>query len=101
MATIYLEDENGQKLSKLLDPNKILTRIIEDFDLKSTSCWRFVDLYGDTIFNALQMEELKSESDKLKKATNDEEIINFFDNLIKLIDQGLKEPHQYIRFFGD
>ena len=101
MATIYLEDENGKKISKLIDPQKIITKIVEDFDLKSFCCWRFVDLYGDTIFNLFQMEKLKEESEVIKKQTNDKEIQKFLDDLISLVEEGQKEPHQYLRFFGD
>ena len=60
-------------------------------------------LYDDTVFNSLQIKDLMDDIQILKKTSS---IVNsqnnyLLENLGKLCKQALKEPHLYLKFYGD
>lgn len=98
---IYLEKENGEKIDELIDSKKIITKIFKNHSLESFCCFKFIDFYGNTVFNELQMDQLKKECEIIKEQSLDEEVKDFLGNLIKLIDKCKNRVHTYIKFYGD
>lgn len=90
--TVILENEKG---------NSILS-LSEEFTITSKNEYKFkllhyLDPYGDTVFNYLQMDDLISDLFLLKK---EEE--NFLINELIILSEKCKtERHTYIVFYGD
>jgi hypothetical protein len=79
-------------------------------ELDGTSCLRFIDPYGDTLFNQLQLPALRRELESLrphisaavKTAWSTEELHSHLEQLLALIDEGLaRGAHHFVRFLGD
>lgn len=59
---ICVEDEIGNMIGdEVGDPRNILHRLLPDHDDSSFICLRFIDWYGDTLFNTLQLPLVRSE----------------------------------------
>lgn len=52
--SIVLETESGEELERVDDPSNILHRLLPRSDNGSYLLLRFIDWYGDTVFNQLQ-----------------------------------------------
>jgi hypothetical protein len=95
--TIVLEDENGgaiQTLPKELDHDELENIHLDDFILL-----KYIDFYGNTTFNTLQLDDLISDLEKLKPmAASQSEIIQ---QIISLAKRSQDEVHTYIKFYGD
>src|ERR1043165_605252 len=56
-----IETERGHCLRELLDPSSRLMWSLLWFPREGTTCLRFIDPYGNTVFNGLQMPVLLAE----------------------------------------
>jgi hypothetical protein len=95
--TIILEDEEGQAiqiLPKELDYNELADITCDDFILL-----KYIDFYGDTTFNALQLDDLMADLKNLKTIlVNQKDIIQ---QIIDLAKKSQDQVHTYIKFYGD
>ncbi len=98
--TIILEDEDGNECG-LIEDNAIIRRILPDSYDKSSYCLRFIDLYGDTTFNNLQMTEFILELEMLMTKHTEKETTEFITKLMKLARKCQAENHMYLKFYGD
>ncbi len=99
--TIRLEGEQGNEHERVDDPHRLLLSLMKEMDVSQTCCLRFIDPYGNTVFNRLQMPQLLTEIaslHKLVKRVEQNEVINEFE---KLALRCSKEPHLYIKIYGD
>lgn len=60
-VNLYMEDEDGAQLAEVGDPKGFVERIVSIAGNEKTVCLRFIDLYGDTVFNQLQIPVLVRE----------------------------------------
>ena len=60
-VNVQWESEGGGRLDELLDPCNRVAKLLPDWRDESSICLRFVDLYGDTVFNRLQLPVLIAE----------------------------------------
>lgn len=91
--TIILEDENKEPLLSLNDEFDIGSSI----DLSSFKLLCYLDAYGDTIFNRLQMDDLIKDLQSLKQ-TEANPLLN---EIQMLAERCKKEEHTYLAFYGD
>jgi hypothetical protein len=61
----------------------------------------FIDIYGNTIFNGLQMREFMAEWDRLMKDLSDSRHRLAAKEVRKLAERCSAEPHTFLRFIGD
>lgn len=95
--TVILENEkrepvkslNGEFYSSSLTTEKKQ----EDFTLL-----KYLNPYGDTVFNSLQSEDLIFDLNKLKEQDAQNLMI---DDLIELAKHCKQTPHTYLIFYGD
>lgn len=99
--TIALENERGEALEQLGDPQNILHRLLPSIEDRTFTCLRFVDWYADTTFNALQVEELLHDLKRVRQAAQAPDEANLLDEIVRLARKLQKEPHQYLKFYGD
>jgi hypothetical protein len=97
---IQLEDEQGAPLVKLPDTHNVLPRLLDRANDSSDCCLPFVDPYGNTVFNRLQMKSLIQELDRVSQGASANEIA-FAYRLRELAVRCLEEVHLYLRFYGD
>ena len=62
-----LETERAEPLAEVLDPHNYLAWLLGLLDDESMVCLPFIDPYGDTIFNGLQLPILLSELERASK----------------------------------
>lgn len=62
---VRIESEKGTCLAELGDPHNRMNRLLSLAVLDSTFCLRFIDPYGDTVFNRHQIPVLQSECSAL------------------------------------
>jgi len=100
--TIRLETERCEKIEgvdDVGDPHNILHRLLPSVDDSSFQCLRFIDWYGDTTFNALQISTFITELERIAQnaKTYDEKIL-----LTRIKDLAEKvSTHTYLKFIGD
>jgi hypothetical protein len=95
-----LEDEEGRQIQFCHDASGSFYRLLNASDLSGSICLRFVDPFGDTIFNrgqaAVLLEELK-----LIRAAADPASAAYIDNVLRFANTASRSPHHYVRFIGD
>jgi hypothetical protein len=70
--------------------------------LQQTTCLRFIDPYGDTLFNGLQLPVLLDELEALASSSMDEQIRLHLHKLIDLVRDAIEMgPHHSVRCVGD
>lgn len=98
---VHLETEDGKRLDSILDPKGIIARLIP-IDDERFPVLRYVDLYGNTVFNRAQSTEVLRELELLEKHLNPTtETSNCISQLKELARKCEAEPHLYLKFVGD
>ncbi|CUS39752.1 hypothetical protein COMA1_90040 [Candidatus Nitrospira nitrosa] len=98
--TIQLEDESGNPEGELL-LDTFLFLAIPQATNSSYACLRFIDLYGNTIFNRLQIPVLIEELHRIADIAKTNEDKQFLTKLLTLTEKCRAKPHLYLRFIGD
>jgi hypothetical protein len=99
--SVVLETESGEEVERVDDPGNVLHRLLPGADDRSFSLLRFIDWYGDTVFNQLQMESFRSEWERLDKNGESLEEKALLDRVDELARRSQQEPHLYLKFYGD
>lgn len=95
-------DEQHRPKQQVLDPCQCLTSLATSEWLESqTVCLRFIDAWGDTIFNQSQIPILLKELRDSEMRQNDNEIKMHLGKVIDLVCKAVDETHTYIMFVGD
>lgn len=99
LQTIELRAETGTVLDQVFDEGAI-ARLSQSAPFDNTACLRFVDPYGNTVFNRAQAAVLRSELDaRLGSAPDrDREALA---RIIELADRCADGVHRYVWFIGD
>jgi len=97
MISVLVQDERGIAIGERVD---LPTDLFPKADDMRFVCLRFVDPYGDTFFNRLQVQAVLVDLQLLKTTKNKEqlELIHRLETLVRACE---KEPHLYLRFIGD
>jgi hypothetical protein len=90
--------ETGEVLAQF-DLDGLDPRIIERAPPAST-CLRFIDPYGDTIFNQLQLPLLVSELAEMRAAAGEADLQAHIDRVLVFLRDS-EEVHIYVCFVGD
>jgi len=115
-----IEDERGFHVAELRDPRDLLNCVLslrERVDRDDTKCVRFIDPYGNTVFNGLQLPVLIAELQAHRPflteaaivaarftgaAVSVSELREYLESLIDLLNDAIdRGPHHYVRFLGD
>jgi hypothetical protein len=96
----FLEDETGAKFGEVLDERNVLLRAVLAGGHDSTVCLRFIQPWGDTTFNQLQVPHLIVELRALREPV-EPTTREALDALVVLADRATKKAHLYVKFYGD
>jgi hypothetical protein len=100
--SVFVVDENGVRIEPVAECDVSVDSLLSFFPNETDSqfhCLNRIDPYGDTIFNYLQVWDVRRELAMLKPTTDRERII--IAEIDALIDVCLSRPHLYLKFFGD
>ena len=92
------EDERGGVLARFA-PEGIPLEILE-LAPKQSSCVRFIDPYGDTVFNQLQIPALIEELEQMAHSSTSPEFRRRVGSLVGFLHESC-DVHRYVRFVGD
>jgi len=95
-----VQSESGETLQSCLDPQGLLPKLLRDVDVSGTTCLRFIDPYGDTVFNRAQSQVLAQELSALRPSLQ-EPTATFIDSVLRLANDVASDIHLYLRFVGD
>jgi hypothetical protein len=98
--TIDLIDESGNVLEEIYDPPGFAD-ILPSYTDESSQCLRFIDPYGDTVFNTLQIPTFLRELAHVEEGTTVEQYRQFIAELRRLASRCRDETHLYLKFLGD
>ncbi len=125
---IRWENESGNQLEEISDPKNYFGFALALSPLEKTVCLRFIDPYGDTVFNQQQIpvfiselqalqqlvtsEQLDGLREKLKmehqeyNSTKTEtrtaiEISEHITKILELAQRSTDKVHTYLKFYGD
>jgi hypothetical protein len=71
---LYMEDEEGTSQGEVLDPEDLTGRIVALAGHQGTVCLRFIDPYGNTVFNQFQIPTLMRELEAAREYVTDERV---------------------------
>ncbi|HEX9053772.1 MAG TPA: hypothetical protein VF830_02605 [Gemmatimonadales bacterium] len=94
------QDERGLTLARYEGPPLARDHLTRDPANPATVCLRFIDPYGDTIFNQWQLPTLIRELEALA-ATGPEEDAHVVRALLPFLRRAQSKVHTYIKFIGD
>jgi hypothetical protein len=95
-----VRSEFGDPLAECFDPQGLFSRFLLTFDTSRTICLRFIDPYGNTVFNRAQAEVLARELSEIRNQL-DEHTAGLFDSLVTLATRVASGLHLYLWFEGD
>ncbi len=100
-VAITNEDQEVRQIlhdSQMLIPSLVMN---EWGHLKESKCLRFVDPYGDAIFNQEQIPILLSELEHSAASQSDPETKAHLEKVCRLVSAAMDETHTYVKFIGD
>ena len=99
--TVVLENERGEPIEQIGDPENLLHRLLPAPEDKGSHCLRFIDWYADTTFNSLQMQDFLSEIARLRQSASTPDEARLLERIVELARRVEKNAHQYLKFYGD
>ena len=95
------EEENGTELARVSDPQSLLKAFLPSESALECVCLRFVDPYGDTVFNTLQLPVLLQELRVRASSPLGPAVADHLEKAIALVARAQGYIHTYVRFVGD
>lgn len=97
---IALEDELGRTVEHFIDRHGVLGRLRRK-DGGDFICLRYIDPWGDTVFNTLQMKPFLAELERLMAHTKSEWELSVLQSILQLARKCDTEIGLYLKFYGD
>lgn len=98
---VRAETENRRLIEEVLDYQGLTKRLLPHCADASWICLRFVDMYGDTVFNQLQIALLIDELRRVHDDLNDPATQEHALAILRLVESVEGRVHSYVRFVGD
>ena len=99
--TIRLQGEDGEKIKELYDRQGVIVTYLPSLSDQSYHCVKFIDPYGDTYFNRMQIQAFLAEWDRLFDKVEEDEAMQLAAKIRDLAERCQEEPHLYLKFVGD
>jgi hypothetical protein len=98
---IRLEGENGNCIEEVIDDPHLIQNHWNEIKEFSSRCICFIDWYGDTVFNNMQMDSFIEEWHKLGEVVTRKDEKDIIDAVEKIANKCKKGVHLYLKFYGD
>lgn len=100
--SIQVEDEHGTWIgAEVGDPGNLLHRLLPSHGDGGYYCLRFVDWYGDTVFNGIQIPIVRSELARIREQARGDQEHALLGAIDDLAIRAQSDVHLYLRFVGD
>jgi hypothetical protein len=96
-----LRDESGNVLGEVLDPEMVLSGASLSSNLSGTRLLRYLQPYGDTVFNQAQAVDLGLDVREIIRASEGKPLGSLLKSIEPLVDRLATETHVYLWFIGD
>ena len=96
---IHLEDERGNRLQREFDSRNLLLHAVRDAGQESRLL-KYVDPYGVTLFNGVQVDDLIWDLDDLAGGARDQAALAVLSRVRAFTNEVKMHHHLYIRFVG-
>jgi len=93
-----IQDETGNQVGEAVD---FPVNVLPPPEDERFVFLRFVDAYGDTVFNRLQIPAVIEELLVVKAGSNNQDERALIDKIVMLLRLGQEQPHLYVKFIGD
>ena len=97
---VLLQTIGGEKLGQVYDVDNMLTSIWPSED-RRFPLLQYIDPYGDVLFNGSQMNQVIAELRLLIEGSSSDNQKRLLQDVIDLALRCHREPHTFLRFFGD
>jgi hypothetical protein len=97
---VVWKTESGDEVGRVDDPGMILSHLGEALDAGSTTCLRFIDPYGDAIFNQAQLPTLIRELEWAASTVHEPQLRSHLSAVCALAKRA-HGVHTYLWFVGD
>lgn len=98
---VVIQNERGEVIDQVGDGRNYLHRLLPRPEDQSYQCLRFVDWYGDTIFNYLQMDQLLAEMERLRQRSQCKDEDQLIQRIQEMAQRCKETRHCYLKFVGD
>jgi len=98
---IALQFESGEKTLMMADEKNLLGSMLENLHEQEFPMLSSIDIYGDTIFNRLQIRRPLIELNVLLNQTLTTEERSLLQAISDIGQKALQDVHQYVVFIGD
>jgi hypothetical protein len=98
---VRTETESGEKIAEWQDPRNRTQALLPSFSDSAFYCLRFVDRFGDAVFNQGQIPFLASEIRRQLEKIKDRSTKNHGEGILRLVESVEGKPHVFVRFIGD
>ena len=98
---VRVETEHGDLISQVLDERGLTAALLPQDSASGDVCLPFVDPYGDTVFNQLQVPVLADELERKLGDLPDSPAREHGQRILRLIESARDKVHTYVRFVGD
>ena len=99
IAWVGEDDEQIQFISDA--QGALMSFVLRSAGLHNTLCLRFIDPFGDTTFNQLQLPVLATELDDAASASEITDTADQLRRIARLVRTAEGKVHTYIKFIGD
>ena len=100
--SVVLQDEEHNNINEFVhDREGAIAKSLPVFDDTTYACARFIDPYGNTIFNYRQAGILLVEWDRLSSAFSRQNAQEIWAAVREMIVRCAREPHVFLKFTGD
>jgi hypothetical protein len=97
---VLWQDERGEIIERGPTWTSPWKYVEGEAELRDTCCLRFIDSYGDTTFNQVQIPILIDELIALLPKSKDFQARENLESLINFIRKAEEQVHTYIKFVG-
>ncbi|MDB5335164.1 MAG: hypothetical protein JWN70_783 [Planctomycetaceae bacterium] len=97
----FIEFEDGEPKGDVLDPDDLTAQLLDSVTASTSCCLCFIDRYGDTTFNQLQIPVLIEELQQATNQASDPKVKSHGQALLALALRARSEIHTYVKFYGD
>ncbi len=95
-------DESGNAIQQVFDPRQHLTFLsTSTWHTREGCCVRFIDPWGNTLFNQAQLPVLLEELSSTHADEADLEARAHLEKVMRLVEKAIGRTHTYLRFVGD
>jgi hypothetical protein len=96
---VSLTTERGEILDSIDDPTNELHRMLSS--TAGLTLLKYVDWYGDTVFNRLQMPQFRREWSILEGVARQQGAEEVHERIASMAARCAEEVHLYVKFEGD